>query len=310
MKVIICEKYGPPEVLKITEIPKPNPKSDELLVRIKATAVNSGDVRVRGLAVSGFMKLIMLLVLGFNKPSKSILGTVFSGVVEEVGNNVHKFKIGDEVFGMSGFQFGTYAEYICIKQDSTVCLKPINGSFEEAASIVFGGSSAYYFLKKAGIDISPKKVLIYGATGSVGIAAVQMAKYYNADITAVCSEAGFDLIKSLGIKNILNYNNDFIEQLFQTGEKFDIVFDAVGKISKRDCAKILSANSKFITVGGLDVADETLQQMEFLKKLFEEGFIKPVIDKIFSLDEIVEAHRYVDSGRKKGNVVLRINNNE
>ncbi len=207
MKAIICSKYGSPEVLEIRELSKPIPKENEILVKIMATSVNSGDVRVRSLDVKGFMKVIMRLVLGFSKPRKPILGTVFSGVVERVGSKVSKFKNGDKVFGMTGFNFGTYAEYIAVNQNSKIVEMPNNASYEEAAAIIFGGQTAIYYLEKAKIAAGINtKLLILGATGSVGSAAIQLAKHYNAEITAVCSSDGLGLVRDLGVNKIILYN--------------------------------------------------------------------------------------------------------
>lgn len=302
MKALICTKYGPPEVLELQEVPKPIPKDDQILVKIISTAVNSGDARVRSLRVKGFMRVVMRLVLGISKPRKPILGTVFSGVVETVGENVFKFKAGDKVFGMTGFSFGTYAEYIAVNQNSNVMEMPENATFEEAAAIIFGGHTAIYFLNKAKIDDKPgKKVLIIGATGSVGSAAIQIAKHYQADITAVCSSKGQKLVDELGVSKIILYDQeDFTTQ----EEKFDIIFDAVGKSDAKQCEKLLDANGVYKNVNVY--ASETKQQLQLLKELFEKGALKPVIDKTFQMHEIREAHRYVDTGRKKGNVVLKI----
>lgn len=304
MKAVICTKYGSPEVLQVMEISKPTPKENEILVRIMATAVNSGDVRVRRLDVKGLMKVIMRLVLGFSKPRKPILGTVFSGVVETVGNKDSKFKVGDKVFGMTGFRFGTYAEYIAVNQNGNVITMPNNSTFEEAVSIIFGGQTAIHFLEKAKIAEKPNpKILIIGATGSVGTAAIQIAKHHKADITAVCSSEGLGLVNELGVKNVILYDKeDFTKQT----EKFDIIFDAVGKTTKKDCRNLLTQNGIYKSVN-LGYASETIEQLQLLKELFEKGEINAVIDKTFQLDEIIEAHRYVDTGRKKGNVVLKIN---
>lgn len=305
MKAIFCTKYGPPEVLKFKFINKPVPKPGEVLIKIKATAVNSGDVRVRGLAVNGLMRVIMSIVLGFSKPRNPILGSVFSGIVAETGDNVNLFKTGDEVYGMTGLKMGTYADYIVVKENSPITLKPLKASFEEAAAIIFGGSTAIYFLKKAKIELKPNsEVLIYGATGSVGTSAIQIAKHYKARVTADCSEAGFDLVQSLGADEVVNYRkNDFPK----TGTKYDIIFDAVGKIKKKDWAKFLSKDGVFVSVGTLDVASESIDQLLFLKDLFDSQHLKAVIDRTYSFEKMVEAHRYVDTGRKKGNVVVRVN---
>ncbi|MBT6998006.1 MAG: NAD(P)-dependent alcohol dehydrogenase [Prolixibacteraceae bacterium] len=304
MKAVICTKYGSPEVLQIQEVEKPIPKNNQILIKIVATAVNSGDVRVRSLDVNGFLKVIMRLVLGISKPRKPILGTVFSGVVETVGDKVSKFKVGDKVFGMTGFNFGTYAEYIAINQDSNVLEMPHNATFDDAVSLIFGGQTAIYFLEKAKIvEMSNPKILIIGATGSVGTGAIQIARHHNADITVVCSSEGFELVKSLGVYNVILYDKvDFTKQT----NKFDIIFDAVGKTNKQECKHLLKEKGEYKSVDGSGYASETLKQLQLLKKLFEKGKFKAVIDKVFPMDKIVEAHRYVDTGRKKGNVVLRI----
>lgn len=304
MKAIVCEKYGAPEVLKLTTVDQPMAKDHEIRINIKATAVNSGDVRVRGLAVEGFLKIVMRFVLGFNKPRKSILGNVYAGVVDQVGKNVTQFQLNDEVFGLTGFKFGTNAEYITISAKSMLTKKPKNASFEEAAALVFGAHTAIHFLTKANIESIPNpKVLIYGATGSVGTAAVQIAKHFNAHVVAVCGEHGVSLTEKMGADRIIVYTQ---EDFTQISEKFDIIFDAVGKISKKQCKSLLNENGIFKTVGGLEVASEQISQLELVRTLFEQGKYNPTIDKTFSMEEIVEAHRYVDSGRKKGNVVIKI----
>lgn len=303
MKAVICTRYGLPEVLQITELPIPIAKDNEILVRIVATAVNSGDVRVRGLDAKGFMKVIMRLALGISKPRKPILGTVFSGVVETTGNRVTAFKVGDKVFGMTGFKFGTYAEYITVNQNSNVMKMPQNATFEEAVAIIFGGQTAIYYLDKAKItEKSNPKILIAGATGSVGIAAIQIARHHKADITAVCSSRGQNLVSELGVNSIVLYDKEDFTKLT---EKFDIVFDAVGKFNKKQCETLLNKNGIYKTVS-LGYASENVQQLQLLKELFEKGALKAVIDKTFQIDEVIVAHRYVDTGRKKGNVVLKI----
>lgn len=305
MKAVICTKYGAPEVLKIVEVEKPTPKDNEALIKIMASAVNSGDVRVRGLVVNGFLRIVMRFILGFNKPRKPILGTVFSGVVEQTGVNVKDFSQGDEIFGLTGFKFSTHAEYITLTEKNIIAKKPVNATFEEAAAILFGGQTAIYFLEEKA-KMSEKanpKILIYGATGSVGTAAIQIAKYFNAQITAVCSENGQNLVKELGVNDIILYNK---EDFTTRTEKFDVIFDAVGKTSKKQCVSLLNAKGYYGTVGGLEVAAERKKQLELLRNLFENGKLKATIDRTYSIDEIVEAYRYVDTGRKKGNVVIKI----
>lgn len=302
MKAVVCNQYGPPEVLKIVDLDKPKPTDNEILVKIKATAVNSADVRIRGLKVSGFLRLIMRIVLGFTKPRKQILGSVMSGVVVEVGKNVNLFRPGDEIFGMTGLKMGCYAQYICVKQDSNVALKPQKASFEEAAAILFGGSTAIYFLNKTKIIVKPHlEVLIYGATGSVGTAALQIAKFYQASVTAVCNTGAIELVKSLGADTILDYTR---QDFTQETKKFDVIFDCVGKIEKKMCQHLLTSNGKYITVDGLDTAHANKEHLIFLKSLFDDNKLKAVIDKHFTLNDIVAAHKYVDKRIKKGNVVV------
>ncbi|WP_304132427.1 NAD(P)-dependent alcohol dehydrogenase [Ignavibacterium album] len=304
MKAIICTKYGPPEVLKMRDVPKPVPKGNEILVKIISTSVNSGDVRVRNLAVEGFIKVVMRLVLGFFKPRKPILGTVYAGIIEGVGTNVSKFKTGDKVFGMTGFKFGTYSEYITVKENGNITSIPEKASFDEAVSIIFGGQTATYFLAKAKIgQKSNPKVLIIGATGSVGLSAIQIAQYYGADITAVCSSEGKQLVETLGISKIILYDK---EDFTNKTENFDIIFDAVGKTTRKQCEKLLVKGGVFETVGGLEYAPESQEQLEFIKELYEKGKLKAVIDKVYPLNKVVDAHRYVDTGRKKGNVILKV----
>lgn len=304
MKAVVCPTYGPPEVLRVEDVSKPVPKDSEILVRVVASAVNTADVRVRALAVDGFLKIIMRFVLGFSKPRNPVLGTVFSGVIEQIGKNVTSFSVGDEVYGITGFKFGTHAEYITVPESGVVTQKPITASHEEAAALPFGGQTAIYFLEKAAIaETENPKVLIYGATGSVGTAAIQIAKHFNANVTAVCSESGSVLARELGADTILPYDK---EDFTKTTEKFDIVFDAVGKTTKKQCAHMLSPGGMYKTVGGLETASESVDQLKLLRELFESGRYNPVIDRVYTMDKIVEAHKYVDTGRKKGNVVLKI----
>ena len=304
MKAVICPKYGPPEVLTIRELPRPTPKKNEVLVKILASTVNTGDVRIRGLRVKGFMKFVMRIVLGFTKPRRPILGTVFSGIVEQVGETVNQFKVGQEVYGTTGFKQGCHSEYICISENKVITHKPKNASFEEAASLPFGGQTAIYFLRKGKIaEIDNPQVLIYGATGSVGTAAVQIAKYYSATVTAVCSSKGKELTQALGADKIILYDQ---EDFTKVSDKFDIILDAVGKTNKKQCMPLLKSNGKFFSVEGTDISSERTEYLEFLCQLFENKNYVAIIDKIYPMEEVIEAHRFVDIGRKKGNVVLKI----
>lgn len=304
MKAIICTKYGGPEVLKLVDVPKPTITDTQVLVKVMATAVNSGDVRTRGLVVPWFLRLVMRLVLGFTKPRQPILGVVLSGVIVAVGSKVTKWNVGDEVFALTGFRFGGHAEYTTLQENGMIALKPRNASFNEAAAIVFGGTTAVYFLEAAGITQKAKPtVLIYGATGAVGTAAIQIAKSHDARVTAVCGEAGVDLVISLGADSVLFYTKDDFTKL---PEKFDIVFDAVGKTTKKQCKHLLKTGGVYKTVGGLETAAEKVSQLHYLRELYEAGKYKPVIDRVYPLEEMVAAHTYVDGGTKKGNVVIKV----
>jgi NADPH:quinone reductase-like Zn-dependent oxidoreductase len=303
MKAAICTQYGLPEVIIVTHTKKPIPNKNQMLIKVVASAVNSGDVRTRSLQAKGFLKFLMKIILGWSKPRKPILGTVYSGIIESVGSNVSAFKVGEKVFGMTGFNFGTHAQYVVVSKKSNVLPMPYNAGFEEAAAIIFGGQTAIYYLHKAQINkIQNAKLLILGATGAVGVAALQIAKYYKANVTSVCSTSGKELLKGLGANNILLYDK---QDIFNYTEKFDIVFDAVGKYNKQVCKNLIKEGGIFLTVNK-GYAVESLQQLKLLKELFEQGFLKAVIDKTFSLDEIRAAHSYVDTGRKKGNVIVQM----
>lgn len=304
MKAAICKAYGPPETVVVKQIPKPKIKAGDVLIKVMASTVNSGDVRMRGLKVDGWMKLAMRLVLGFSGPRKSVLGVTFAGVVEQVGANVSRFKPGDRLFGLTGFKFGAHAEYLCIPEGATMVGMPAGAGFEAAAALPFGAHTAIHFLQAAGMEqLDRPKVMIYGASGSVGCAALQIAAHYGAILTAVCSSRSSSALAPFPIDNIILYDKTDVTK---TTEKFDIIFDAVGKLSKKQCRSLLSPKGKFVTVGGLAVAREKTEQLVLVRELFEAGKYRPMIDKTFLLEEIVAAHQYVDTGRKIGNVVLRI----
>jgi len=322
MKAVVCTKYGAPEVLKMVEIEKPTPKDNEVLIKIYATTVTVADCRVRGFVVPKSFWLPAKFALGFSKPKRPILGGELAGIVENVGKNVTKFKIGDKVFAFPGHFMGAYAEYKCMNENACIALKPENLSFEQAAALTFGGITALYFCQKANIS-KDEKVLVYGASGSVGTYAVQIAKYLGAKVTGVCSTENLELVKNIGADDVIDYTaNEWIS----LNEKNDVVFDAVGKMDIEKVIEITKPHGQYIhtvatpfdeirlrrklskhqikLIGGTYNAN--LEQINLIKKLAEEDFIKPVIDRIYSIDEIVEAHKYVDTGKKKGNVVLKI----
>ncbi|WP_428225827.1 NAD(P)-dependent alcohol dehydrogenase [Flavobacterium sp.] len=304
MKAAVCTRFGAPEVITLQEVAKPSIKTNEYLIKVKASAVNSADVRMRGVKVKGMMKFIMHLFLGFTKPRNPIFGVVFSGIIDEAGTKTSNFKPGDRVFGMTGMKFGAHAEYLKVSESTKMVKMPSNATFEEATALLFGGTTSIYFLEKAGIKKQKNiELLIYGASGAVGTSAVQLANYYGANVTAVCSLKNIDWIKNLGAHETIAYDQTPIENL---SSKYDIVFDAVGKVKPNILKKLVKPTGKFITVEGLDVARVTTEQLELLKTLFEKEELKPVIDKTFPLDKIIEAHQYVDQGHKRGNVIINI----
>lgn len=306
MKAVVSEKYGPPEVLNVEEVKKPVVKNNEILIKVKAASVNSGDVRMRALdageGIKGVIgKIFIRLLVGVIKPRKTP-GSVLAGIVEETGGSVTRFKSGDEVYAMTGFSFGGFAEYCVLPEKRAIALKPEKAGFEEASAIPFGGNTALYFLRKSGID-NAKKVLIWGSTGAVGSFAVQIASNYGTKVTAVCGTDGVKLSKKLGADTVYNYTKTAPADI---EGKFDIVFDAVGKVTKKQVEHLLSENGTYITVNGFDVAKELSSDLEELSQMFDAGKIVSPIDKIFDLNEIVEANRFVDAGHKKGSVVIRM----
>jgi NADPH:quinone reductase-like Zn-dependent oxidoreductase len=304
MKAIICTKYGPPEVLQVKEIEKPTPKDNEVLIKIFATSVTASDCIIRGFKLPITMWIPARLALGLTKPRKAILGLVLSGEIERVGDNVKQFKKGDKVFAHTFLRFGAYAEYICLPETSAITLMPSNTSFEEAAAIPFGGTLALYYLKKANIQRG-QKVLIYGASGAVGTSAIQLAKHFGAEVSGVCSTVNLELVKSLGADIVIDYTK---ENFTDNGKQYDLIFDAVGKkkSSHLQYKKALNPNGKFISVDDGNPGERAVckDNLITLKELTENGIIKPVVDKIYLLDQIVDAHRYVDKGHKKGNVII------
>jgi NADPH:quinone reductase-like Zn-dependent oxidoreductase len=325
MKAIVCTKYGPPDVLQLQEVAKPIPRENEVLVKVYATTVTSSDVRIRSFTYPPWFWLLGRLMFGFRKPRKTIPGDEFAGIVESVGKDVKLFNEGDQVFGM-GTSFGLgggNAEYKCVPEDKGLALKPSNTTYEEAAAIPFGGMTALGFLKKANIR-SGQRVLIYGASGSVGTYAVQIAKHFGAEVTGVCSTANLEMVKSQGADKVIDYNR---EDFTRSGQTYDVIFDTVMKTSFSCCRSSLKQRGVYITVDWpliqalwasitrskkvvFGLGSTETEDLIFLKELIEAGKLNPVIDRCYPLEQIVEAHRYVDKGHKKGNVVITIEHNK
>ncbi len=298
MKAVVCLKSGSPEVLKLKEIKKPVPKDNEILVKIHASTVTRGDVVLR--KIPRFILFPIGILFGFK--AMEITGVEFAGEVENVGNNITLFNKGDKVFGTTtGLKFGGNAEYVCVPEKwkmGAITNKPVNMPYAEAAALPVGGMTALHILNKANIQHS-QKVLVYGASGSVGTYAVQLAKYFGAEVTGVCSTVNLELVKSIGADKVIDYTK---EDFTKNNIKYDVVFDAVGKILKHKCKNVLADNGYFLSVNY--PTKEKVEYLTLLKELAESGKIKPVIDKTYLLQQIVEAHKYVEKGHKKGNVVI------
>ena len=310
MKAIICTKYGPADNLELQEVPKPTPKDNEVLIKMHATSVTASDVLMRALDANLMFKIIIQMAMGFGKPRNPILGMVGAGVVESVGKGVTGFKPGDDVFAygsmsMSKIRWGFYGEYMCLPEDWNIAIKPENLSFEEATAIPYGALLAMHVMEKATIQPG-QKVLVYGASGSIGTMAIQLAKHAGAEVTAVCSSRNFDMVTSLGADKVIDYTrDDAVVQL----EHYDWVLDTVGdnKTSplKEASKTALTANGQYLSV---DKGTPTTSRDKFLrvKELAKQGVLKPIIDRCYSLEEMVEAHKYVETGHKRGNVIVTI----
>lgn len=310
MKAIICKKYGPPENLEIVEYRKPKPKDDEVLIKIYATSVTNSDIFIRSSNVPFSMLIPFRLMIGISKPRNEIIGEVLSGVIEQVGSRIERFKVGDHVYGLTGMSLGAYADYKCLKEKDSkkgcVGLKPNNISFEEATAAAYGGLLAFQYLEKGNIR-RDHKVLIYGASGTSGIIAIQIAKYLGAEVTGVCSSKNVDFVKSIGADKVLDYTKQDSQAKL---ELYDVILDSVGKAKKsalkEACKKSLSKFGKYISIddGALQLSTVRLSKIE---ELVENKATKPINEKCYNFDQIIDAHNYVELGHKKGNVAIIVN---
>ena len=305
MKAIVATQYGGPEVLQFKEIEKPTPKDNEVLIKVHATTVTAADFRMRSFTVPAAVWIPARLALGITKPRQPIFGSELSGVVEAVGKDVTRFKVGDQVFASTLTEnFGGYAEYKCLPEKAMMLTKPNNVTYTEAAAMPIGATTALRLLRKGNTLTSERgqKVLIYGASGSVGTYAIQLAKYFGAEVTGVCSTSNLEMVKSLGADHVIDYTK---EDFSTMEERYDVIYDTVAKFPKSQYSKVLAPNGTFVSMAKLDTK-ENMDNLIFVKELIEKGEIKAVIDRCYPLENMVEAHRYMDTGRKKGNIVITV----
>ncbi len=303
MRAAVYDRYGSPEVVQIRDVPKPSPRANEVLVRVHATTVTRGDSRIRGSVMPSLLEYVMgRLFLGVFKPRRKILGFELAGEISEVGGNVTKFSIGDKVFAStySGFKFGAHTEYVALSENGIIALMPSEMSYEEAAPLPSGGAAALVYLRDTGNVASRETVLINGASGTLGTFGIQIAKYFGAEVTGVCSTRNVELVKSIGADHVIDYT---MEDFTKSDQKYDLIFDAMSLSSKEACKDILASGGDYIRTSG---PEPGVKELEFLREMVEDGHLKSVIDRRYPLDEIVEAHRYVDTGRKRGNVIIAV----
>lgn len=305
MRAVICTRYGPPEVLRLDELATPAPRKNEVRIRILATAVTSSDCYVRGLNLSPAYRIMARLALGWNAPRQPVLGMVLSGEVDSVGPDAKSFEVGECVFGFNRRRFGTYAQYVCWPEDGLLATRPANLTDEEAAAIPYGGLLALHFLRKADVRAG-QRVLIYGASGAVGTSAVQLARHFGAQVTGVCSTANVDLVASLGATTVIDYTS---EDFADKAARYDLIFDAVGKrksaAALRQCRQVLAPGGACVSVDD-GTPNLRREDLVLLGELATKGEIRPVIDRTYALDDIIEAHRYVDNGHKRGKVIITL----
>ncbi|WP_340113059.1 NAD(P)-dependent alcohol dehydrogenase [Maribellus mangrovi] len=323
MKAVVCEKYGTPEVLRVTEVDNPVPRDTEVLVKVMATTANAADARIRGAVFPSIFNFPVKLAMGLKGPRKKVLGVELAGTIEAIGKNVTQYKVGDEIFASSGAAFGAYAEYICLPEKAVMAKMPSKMSFEEAAAVPHCALAALHYLKKGNVGTG-QKVMIYGASGGIGTYAVQIAKAFGAKVTGVCSTANVKLVKELGANEVIDYTK---VELSKADANYDVIFDTIGKAPITQCVNLLEEGGMYLSAVHLElsriiegiklsiksskkviggVAPYTVENLNFLKSLIEEGKLKAAIDKTFTLEQIREAHAYVDTGHKKGHVVIRI----